>query len=98
MFGRSRSVIRVMTPAKVMASVQVASRLRSQYIKDPKVTAEVITYRPFYILGEVTRPGQYPFASGLTVENAVAIAEGYAPRAKQRFVIEMLDTVSQQAR
>jgi polysaccharide biosynthesis/export protein len=65
---------------------QVASRLRSQYIKDPKVTAEVITYRPFYILGEVTRPGQYPFASGLTVENAVAIAEGYTPRAKQRFV------------
>ena len=65
---------------------QVASRLRSQYIKDPKVTAEVITYRPFYILGQVTRPGQYPFAQGLTVENAVAIAEGYTPRAKQRFV------------
>ena len=65
---------------------QVARRLRSQYIKDPKVTAEVITYRPFYILGEVTRPGQYPFASGLTVENAVAVAEGYTPRAKKRFV------------
>ncbi|HBF61752.1 MAG TPA: sugar transporter, partial [Methyloceanibacter sp.] len=61
-------------------------RLRNQYIKDPKVTAEVVTYRPFYILGEVTTPGQYPFANGLTVENAAAIAEGYTPRAKKRFV------------
>lgn len=65
---------------------QVARRLRTQYIKDPKVTAEVVTYRPFYILGEVTQPGQYPFANGITVENAVAIAEGYTPRAKKRFV------------
>jgi polysaccharide export outer membrane protein len=65
---------------------QVARRLRDQYIKDPKVTAEVVTYRPFYILGEVTTPGQYPFANGLTVENAATIAEGYTPRAKKRFV------------
>ena len=65
---------------------QVARRLRNQYIKDPKVTAEVITYRPLYILGQVTRPGQYAYAQGLTVENAVAIAEGYTPRAKTRFV------------
>ena len=65
---------------------QVARRLRNQYIKDPKVTAEVVTYRPFYILGEVTTPGQYPFANGLTVGNAAAIAEGYTPRAKKRFV------------
>jgi len=65
---------------------QIARRLQTQYIKDPKVTAEVITYRPFYILGQVERPGQYPFAQGLTVENAVAIAEGYTPRAKKRFV------------
>ena len=65
---------------------QVARRLRTEYVKDPKVTAEVVTYRPFYILGQVTRPGQYPYAQGLTVENAVAIAEGYTPRAKMRFV------------
>jgi len=67
-------------------SNQIARKLRAQYIKDPKVTAEVITYRPFYILGEVTRPGQYPFASALTVEEAVAIAQGYTPRAKKRMV------------
>ncbi|WP_424059731.1 SLBB domain-containing protein [Methyloceanibacter sp.] len=38
------------------------------------------------MLGDVTTPGQYPFANGLTVENAVAIAEGYTSRAKKRFV------------
>ena len=67
-------------------SHQIARKLRAQYIKDPKVTAEVVTYRPFYILGEVTRPGQYPYAHALTVEEAVAIAEGYTPRAKKRMV------------
>ena len=67
-------------------SNQIARKLRAQYIKDPKVTAEVVTYRPFYILGEVTRPGQYPYAHALTVEEAVAIAEGYTPRAKKRMV------------
>jgi len=73
-------------PIRGLTVAEVARRLRDQYIKDPKVTAEVVTYRPFYILGEVTTPGQYPFANGLTVENAVAIAEGYTPRAKKRFV------------
>ncbi|MEM8574880.1 MAG: SLBB domain-containing protein, partial [Pseudomonadota bacterium] len=63
-----------------------ARRLRTQFIKDPKVTAEVVTYRPFYILGQVERPGQFPYAQGMTVENAVAVAEGYTPRAKKRFV------------
>ena len=72
--------------ARGLTAAEVARRLRNQYIKDPKVTAEVVTYTPFYILGEVTTPGQYPFANGLTVENAVAIAEGYTPRAKKRFV------------
>jgi len=72
--------------ARGLTAAEIARRLRNQYIKDPKVTAEVVTYRPFYILGEVTTPGQYPFANGLTVENAVAIAEGYTPRAKKRFV------------
>ncbi len=46
----------------------------------------MVTYEAFYILGEVTRPGQYPYAHALTVEEAVAIAEGYTPRAKKRMV------------
>jgi polysaccharide export outer membrane protein len=54
----------------------VASALRAKYIKDPKVTAEVETYRPVYVLGEVKKAGQFPYVSGMTVEMAVAIAEG----------------------
>ena len=65
---------------------EIARKLRRKYVKDPKVTAEVETHRPFFILGEVNRPGQYPFVNAMTVEAAVAIAEGYTERAKKRFV------------
>jgi protein involved in polysaccharide export with SLBB domain len=53
---------------------------------EPKVSAEVANFRPFYILGEVQQPGTYPFTSGLTVQNAVATARGYTYRADQRRV------------
>ena len=56
------------------------------YVKDPKVSVEVGAYRPFFILGEVTKRGQYPYFNGMTVESAVAIAEGYTERAKQCMV------------
>jgi polysaccharide export outer membrane protein len=62
----------------------IASRLRAGYVKDPKVTVEIETYRPFFILGEVKRAGQFPYVNGLTVEAAVAIAEGYTERASLR--------------
>lgn len=65
---------------------QIAAKLRTKYVKDPKVTAEVTTYRPFFILGEVNRPGQYPYVNAMTIEAAVAIGEGYTERAKKRFV------------
>ena len=65
---------------------EIAGRLRQKYVKDPKVTVEVQTYRPFFILGEVNKPGQYPFVNAMTAEAAVAIAEGYTERAKKRFV------------
>jgi polysaccharide biosynthesis/export protein len=64
----------------------IASQLRRKYIKDPKVTVEVETYRPFFILGEVNKPGGYPYVNAMTVEAAVAVAEGYTERAKQRMV------------
>ena len=65
---------------------RVAAKLGRELIKDPQVTVEVVAYRPFYILGQVGRPGQYPYVQGLTVENAVPIAEGYKPLAKKRLV------------
>ncbi len=63
----------------------IESRLRSGFIREPKVTVDVDTYRPFFILGEVTTSGQYPFVNGITVQKAVAIAGGFSPRGDQRY-------------
>ena len=65
-------------------STHIAAELLRKYIKDPKVSVEVEAYRPFFILGEVKRPGGYLCA--MTVEAAVALAEGYTERAKKRMV------------
>ncbi len=59
----------------------VADRLRRGFIREPHVAIEVDAYRPFFILGEVTLPGQYPYVPHMTVENAIAVAGGYTPRA-----------------
>lgn len=60
--------------------------LKNGYLREPRVSVEVLNYRPFYILGEVTKPGTYPYTNGLTVMNAVATAEGFTYRANQRRV------------
>lgn len=59
----------------------IETKLADGYLKQPRVSAEVLNYRPFYILGEVMKPGEYPFTSGLTVLNAVATAQGFTYRA-----------------
>lgn len=59
----------------------IAGRLKSGYVRDPSVAVEIDTYRPFFVLGEVTYPGQYPYVPNMTVENAIAIAGGFTPRA-----------------
>jgi polysaccharide export outer membrane protein len=59
----------------------VGTRLRNGFIREPHVAIEIESYRPFFILGEVTYPGQYPFVPNMTVETAVAIAGGFTPRA-----------------
>ncbi len=64
----------------------IAERLRQGYIREPKVAIEVEAYRPFFIHGEVTTPGQYPYVANMTVENAIAIAGGFGPRADKRKV------------
>lgn len=61
----------------------VQTILQDGYLKQPKVSAEVLNYRPFFILGEVQKPGQYPYTSGLTVLNAVATAGGFTYRANR---------------
>jgi len=62
-------------------SQMIAERLKQGYVREPHVSVEVEAYRPFFIHGEVTNPGQYPYVANMTVETAVAIAGGFAPRA-----------------
>ncbi|MET0633847.1 MAG: polysaccharide biosynthesis/export family protein [Xanthobacteraceae bacterium] len=59
----------------------IADRLRQGFIREPHVAIEVEIYRPFFILGEVIAPGQYPYVPNMTVETAVALAGGFTPRA-----------------
>jgi polysaccharide biosynthesis/export protein len=69
------------TPAGL--ATEIAAKLRNGYIREPSVAVEVETYRPFFILGEVATPGQYPYVPNMSVESAVAIAGGFSPRAKR---------------
>jgi polysaccharide biosynthesis/export protein len=64
-------------------SDEIATKLRNGLLRDPKVSAEVEAYRPFFILGEVGKAGQYPYVNGMTVETAVAIAGGFSPHASR---------------
>jgi len=61
--------------------IEVATALKEGYLKDPKVSVEVMNYRPFYIMGEVNKPGEYPYENGLTVLGAIALAGGFTYRA-----------------
>jgi polysaccharide export outer membrane protein len=65
---------------------EIEAKLKDGYLKEPHVSIEVLNYRPFYILGEVTKPGEYPYTNGLTVLNAVATANGFTYRADTRHV------------
>jgi polysaccharide biosynthesis/export protein len=67
-------------------SDRISDKLRQGFVKEPHVAVEIEAYRPFFILGEVTQPGQYPYVADMTVETAVAIAGGFAPRAFRRTV------------
>jgi polysaccharide export outer membrane protein len=72
------------TPAALAA--EISAKLRNGYIREPSVAVEIEAYRPFFILGEVAAPGQYPYVPNMTVESAVAIAGGFSPRARRDVV------------
>ena len=67
-------------------SREIETRLADGYLREPRVAIDVIGFRPFYILGEVNKPGEYPYSSGLTVMNAVATAQGFTYRADKHKV------------
>jgi protein involved in polysaccharide export with SLBB domain len=75
------------------ASERLQDRLKDGWLRDPKVTAELVKGRPYYILGEVNKPGEYPFVAGLTVMNAIASAGDFTYRAdKNRILIKNTDS------
>lgn len=64
----------------------VQTQLASRFLQNPSVAGSIVSYRPFYILGEVNKPGQYPFTIGLTLESAVALGGGFSYRAQMDYV------------
>lgn len=76
--------------AKGLTAPTLADRLTTAlskgYLDNPSVAIDVLNFRPYYILGEVNTPGEYPFVDGLTVFSAVAKAEGFTYRADEKRV------------
>ena len=64
----------------------ITSALSKGIVRDPRVNVEIVSYRPYYILGEVKKSGEYPYRLGLTVMDAVASAGGFTYRANENKV------------
>jgi len=70
----------------------IAAKLEPDYLINPSVSAEVVTRRPFYVIGEVHKPGNYPYVTDMTALNAVAMAGGFTYRARKNdFYVKRLD-------
>ncbi|UVC11843.1 polysaccharide export protein [Rhizobium sp. TH2] len=62
---------------------QIATQLQKGFLRNPDVSIEVDRYRSIFVMGEVGQPGQYTYVPGMTIQNAIALAGGYTPRALQ---------------
>ncbi|MCJ2179810.1 polysaccharide biosynthesis/export family protein [Novosphingobium album (ex Hu et al. 2023)] len=71
---------------EMLAQVVTSALKSGGYVLDPHVSVEVLKYRPFFILGEVKQPGEYPYRGDLTLQQAVATAGGYTARANKRTI------------
>lgn len=78
--------VKALGATTVALGTLIQARLADGYLVNPRVSVEMATYRPVFVLGEVRTPGQYPYASGLTVLNAIASAGGFTPRAEKRVI------------
>ena len=73
--------------SKVQMEQELAKKFRGEYLRSPKVTVDIANFRPFYILGEVGKPGEYPFKNGLNVMSAIALAGGSTYRASRNNIL-----------
>ena len=71
--------------------------LEEDLLREPRVAIEVLTYRPFYVLGEVRRPGEYQYQDGMSVMNAIAYAGGFTYRAQTSGMTVVRDGCSYEA-
>lgn len=67
-------------------SAEIRDRLGEGFLRSPSVSISILTFRPFYILGEVNRPGEYAYRKGMSVSDAVATAQGFSYRARKKYV------------
>jgi len=65
----------------------IAEKLRDGFLINPRVSVQVLNYRPFYIMGEVRQPGGYAYRNGMTVLNAVAVGGGFTYRADEDNIV-----------
>ncbi len=71
---------------------KIAGKLNPEYLINPSVSAEIVNRRPFYVVGEVQKPGNYPYVTDMTAVNAIAMAGGFTRRARKNdFYIRRLD-------
>ncbi|HEY1411789.1 MAG TPA: polysaccharide biosynthesis/export family protein, partial [Rhodopila sp.] len=83
-------------PPDVLAIRVGEALVKANLLRAPSVSAEVIAYRPIFVLGEVSKPGQYPYQPGMTVVTAAAVAGGFTYRAIENYasVVRTLDGVA----
>ena len=72
---------------KLELEQELAKKFRGEFLRNPKVTVDVAEFRPFYVLGEVAKPGEYPFKSGLNAMSAMAVAGGQTYRASNSKIL-----------
>jgi protein involved in polysaccharide export with SLBB domain len=65
---------------------QIETKLADGYVNNPRVSVQITTYRPFYVIGEVNHPGEYAYVNGMSALNAVALAGGYTQRSKESII------------
>jgi len=76
----------------------ITSRLKGPYLVDPKVTVSVDEYRPFFVMGQVNRPGSYPYSPGMTVRKAISFAGGFTDRASRGKIVLSSEQAPQEER
>jgi len=69
------------------AQQAIETKLKDCCLREPRVTAQMTKGRPYYILGEVNKAGEYPYTSGLTVMNAIAAAGDFTYRADKKKIM-----------